>query len=62
MKVVAINGSPRKGGNVSQCLEVMAVIAKLARNIAWTVKVIDAAKGKIDPPETHARPFYNYIR
>ena len=24
MKVVAINGSPRKGGNVSQCLDVMA--------------------------------------
>ena len=25
MKVIAINGSPRKGGNVSQCLDVMAV-------------------------------------
>ncbi len=24
MKVVAINGSPRKGGNTAQCLEVMA--------------------------------------
>ncbi|MEE1162158.1 MAG: NAD(P)H-dependent oxidoreductase, partial [Lachnospiraceae bacterium] len=24
MKVVAVNGSPRKGGNVSQCLDVMA--------------------------------------
>ena len=24
MKVIAINGSPRKGGNVSQCLDVMA--------------------------------------
>ena len=24
MKVVAVNGSPRKGGNVAQCLDVMA--------------------------------------
>lgn len=24
MKIVAINGSPRKGGNIAQCLDVMA--------------------------------------
>ena len=24
MKVLAINGSPRKGGNIAQCLDVMA--------------------------------------
>jgi len=32
------------------------------RNVAWTVKVIDAAKGKIDPPETRKRTFTNFIR
>ena len=24
MKIVAINGSPRKGGNIAQCLDAMA--------------------------------------
>ncbi len=71
MKVIAINGSPRKNGNVARCLEIMAqefekegieVAAKLARNIAWTVKVINAAKGTIDPPKTHKRTFTNFIR
>ena len=32
-------------GEVRRDEEGMAVVAKLARNIAWTVKVIDAAKG-----------------
>lgn len=49
-------------GEVQQDIEGMEVMAKLGRNIAWTVKVIDAAKGKIDPPETHARTFTNFIR
>ena len=40
----------------------MEVMAKLGRNVAWMVKVIDAARGKIDPPETHARTFMNFIR
>ena len=71
MKVIAINGSPRKNGNVTRCLEIMEkefkkegieVAAKLARNIAWMVKVINAAKGSIDPPETHTRTFTNFIR
>lgn len=49
-------------GEVQQDIEGMEVMAKLGRNIAWMVKVIDAAKGKIDPPETHARTFTNFIR
>ena len=49
-------------GEVQQDIEGLEVVAKLARNIAWTVKVIDAAKGKIDPPETHPRTFTNFIR
>jgi multimeric flavodoxin WrbA len=49
-------------GEVQQDIEGLEVVAKLARNIAWTVKVIDAAKGKIDPPGTHPRTFTNFIR
>ena len=49
-------------GECVQDTEGMEVLAKLGRNIAWMVKVIDAAKGKIDPPETHHRTMTNFIR
>ena len=49
-------------GEVLQDTEGIEVAAKLARNIAWTVKVINAAKGTIDPPKTHKRTFTNFIR
>ena len=49
-------------GEAMQDIEGVEVIEKLARNMAWMVKVIDAAKGKIDPPETHKRTFTNFIR
>ena len=49
-------------GEVRQDTEGMEVIAKLARNVAWAVRVIDAAKGRIDPPETNKRTFTNFIR
>lgn len=49
-------------GEAMQDIEGTEVVAKLARNIAWMVKVIDAAKGKIDSPETHKRTFTNFIR
>lgn len=49
-------------GEAMQDIEGTEVVAKLARNIAWMVKVIDATKGKIDPPETHKRTFTNFIR
>ena len=49
-------------GECEQDVEGMEVMAKLGRNIAWMVKVIDASKGKIDPPETHHRTMFNYIR
>lgn len=49
-------------GECEQDVEGMEVMAKLGRNIAWMVKVIDAVKGKIDPPETHHRTMFNYIR
>ena len=49
-------------GEVRQDTEGMEVIAKLARNVAWAVGVIDAAKGRIDPPETNKRTFTNFIR
>lgn len=49
-------------GECVQDTEGMEVLAKLGRNIAWMVKVIDSAKGKIDPPETHHRTMTNFIR
>lgn len=49
-------------GEVLQDTEGMEVVAKLARNVAWAVKVIDAAKGRIDPPATSKRTFTNFIR
>lgn len=49
-------------GEVQSDTEGMEVVAKLGRNMAWMVKVIHAAKGTIDPPETHTRTFTNFIR
>lgn len=49
-------------GEAMQDVEGMAVIEKLARNMAWMVKVLDAAKGKIDPPQSRPRPMMNFIR
>ena len=49
-------------GEVQGDTEGMEVVGKLARNMAWMLKVIDAAKGTIDPPETHKRTFTNFIR
>lgn len=49
-------------GEVKEDTEGMEVVAKLARNVSWMVKVIDASKGKIDPPETHHRTMTNFIR
>lgn len=49
-------------GEVMEDTEGIEVIEKLARNMSWMLKVIDASKGKIDPPETHARTMTNFIR
>lgn len=49
-------------GEVQHDEEGLAVAAKLGRNMAWMLKVVEASKGKIDPPETHKRPFTNFIR
>ncbi len=49
-------------GEVLQDTEGIEVAAKLARNIAWMVRVINAAKGTIDTPKTHKRTFTNFIR
>ena len=49
-------------GEVLSDTEGMEVVAKLGRNLAWMVKVIHAAKGTIDPPETKHRTMTNFIR
>ena len=47
-------------GECKQDVEGVEVIEKLGRNIAWMLKVID--KAGIEPPETHHRTMFNYIR
>ena len=42
--------------------EGVAVAAKLGRNMAWMVKVLNATKETLPPPETGHRPMFNYIR
>lgn len=49
-------------GEVLSDTEGMEVAAKLGRNLAWMVKVIAAARGTIDPPETRHRTMTNFIR
>ncbi|WMM25260.1 hypothetical protein RBU61_00955 [Tissierella sp. MB52-C2] len=46
MKVIAINGSPRKN----------------ARSMAWLLKTIDAGKEKIPVPVEEDRVMINFIR
>ena len=43
-------------------IEGMEVMAKLGRNIAWILKVIDNSKGKVAMPETKPRTMTNFIR
>ena len=50
-------------GEINQDIEGIEVVQKLARNMAWIMKVIEASKGKIDPPETKPRTMTNlYVR
>ena len=42
--------------------EGVAVAAKLGRNMAWMVKVLNATKETLPAPETGSRPMFNYIR
>lgn len=49
-------------GEINQDIEGIEVVQKLARNMAWIMKVIEASKGEIDPPETKPRTMTNFIR
>lgn len=49
-------------GEVREDIEGIEVMQKLGRNMAWILKVIEASKGKIDPPETKQRTMTNFIR
>jgi multimeric flavodoxin WrbA len=49
-------------GEVQEDTEGIEVVAKLGRNIAWLVKVIEDTKGRIDPPVTAPRTMTNFIR
>ena len=48
-------------GEISEDIEGIEVIEKLARNMAWIMKVIDYSKGHIQPPKTGARTMTNFI-
>ena len=56
----AIHGLDK--GEIMQDTEGVEVIQKLGRNMAWLRRVIDAAKGKIDPPQTGQRTMTNFVR
>ena len=56
----AIHGLDK--GEIMQDTEGVEVIPKLGRNMAWLMRVIDAAKGKIDPPQTGQRTMTNFVR
>lgn len=49
-------------GEVREDIEGIEVMQKLGRNMAWILKVIEASKGKIEPPETKQRTMTNFIR
>lgn len=49
-------------GEIEQDIEGVEVVEKLARNMAWIMKVIDYSKGYIELPQTGARTMTNFIR
>lgn len=49
-------------GEVKEDIEGIEVMQKLGRNMAWIMKVIEASKGKIDPPQTGQRTMTNFVR
>lgn len=49
-------------GEVLKDTEGVEVMAKLGRNLAWLLKLIEFGKGKIDPPKTLPRTMTNFIR
>ncbi len=56
----AVHGAEK--GEVEQDTEGMEVMAKLGRNMAWIMRVIENSKGVIDPPTTGQRTMTNFIR
>lgn len=49
-------------GEIKEDIEGIEVMRKLGRNMAWIMKVIEASKGKIDPPQTGQRTMTNFVR
>lgn len=49
-------------GEVQQDTEGLEIMKKLGKNMAWIMKVIEAEKGKLDPPKTEPRTMTNFIR
>jgi len=49
-------------GEVLQDLEGLSGIRKVARNMAWVLKMREATRAEIVPPPYEKRPFMNFIR
>jgi len=49
-------------GEILQDPEGLAGIRRLARNMAWILKMKEATKNEITPPPYERRPFMNFIR
>lgn len=56
----AVHGSEK--GEALQDIEGVEVVTKLARNIAWIVKVLHSTMDTIQPPESHPRTMMNFVR
>ncbi|MCX6303410.1 MAG: hypothetical protein NT040_00440 [Bacteroidetes bacterium] len=54
MKVIAINGSPKKEG-----IRIMRVLGK---TMAWLMKMKEVAPGTIQPPVPEKKVVTNFIR
>ena len=52
----------RLPGEVLRDIEGMDAITKLARNMAWILKMIDATKTAIEPPQYSKKVFMSFIR
>ncbi len=49
-------------GEVLQDTEGMQIIERLAKNMAWTLRLVENGKGKVEEPTPDKKTFMNFIR
>ena len=52
----------REAGEVNQDIEGKQIMRVLGKNMAWLLKMKEATKGSIDPPQKEIKEFTNFIR